>query len=311
MAARYVSQPLQGVIPILPVPFTNRGAVDDESFRKVVEASVGDRVDGLAIFGLASEYAKLTEDERLLLIRSLVDQVSGRVPVIVSITHHSLEVAERQAGEAAHMGATALMVLPPFLLSPGPSAVKAHIRTVAAAVDLPVIVQYAPAQAGADFTLDLLAEIVREYPNLQYLKVDQVPSGPTVSGAVSRGLKAMVGYMGLFLPQDMKRGAVAVMPTVSVAKGLVRLWQLLQENPEEGRRAHQKVLPLLQFMMQSVEMLVAVEKLLLVQRGWIAHDYRRAPRRDLDDWQKREIETLCAEQAEFLGWSVAGRRFAS
>ena len=311
MAARYVSQPLQGVIPILPVPFTGRGAVDEESFRKVVDGCIGDGVNGLAIFGLASEYAKLTEDERLVLIRSLVDEVAGRVPVIVSITHHSLEVAERQAGEAAWMGATALMVLPPFFLSPGPSAVKAHLRAIAAAVDLPVIVQYAPAHASADLTLDLLAEIVCEYPNLQYLKVDQVPSGSTVSGAVSRGLKPMLGYMGLFLPQDVKRGAVGVMPTVSVAKGFVRLWQLLQESPEEGRKAHQRVLPLLQFMMQSVEMLVAVEKLLLVQRGWIADDYRRAPRWDLDEWQKREIETLCAEQSEFLGWSVAGTRFAS
>ena len=137
---------LHGVIPILPVPFQADGAVDEVSFRRVVDVAIEDGAHALAMFGLASEYAKLADSERELLTEALIDQADHRVPVIVSITPHSLEVAVQQAAEAERRGADAIMVLPPFFLSPSVGAVRAHLRAVADSVSLPVIVQYAPAQ---------------------------------------------------------------------------------------------------------------------------------------------------------------------
>jgi 4-hydroxy-tetrahydrodipicolinate synthase len=229
-----IKQELEGVIPILPVPFVSSGAVDEASFRRVVEAAIGDGVHGVALFGLASEYAKLADSERVQLTRALVDQAAGRVPAIISITHHSLEVAKREAVTAAEIGADALMVLPPFFLSPGAEAVESHIGAIAAEVDLPVIVQYAPIETGSSLRAEGLAALHNRHGNFEYTKVDVVPSGPMVTRVKSVGLKAMVGYMGLSLPQDVERGAVAVLPTASVSKAFVHLWKLLDEVP--GRR---------------------------------------------------------------------------
>ncbi len=289
-----------GVIPILPVPFTGAGAVDEISFRKVVDAAIDDGVHGVALFGLASEYAKLADDEKRQLTSALVDQAAGRVPVIISITHHSLEIAKQEAASAARAGADGLMVLPPFFLSPGVDAVQAHIRAIAAEGNLPVIVQYAPIQTGSSLTVDTLVALHESHPNVEYVKVDLVPSGPMITRVTDAGLNAMVGYMGLYLPQDVERGAVAVMPTVSVSKAFVRLWNLLHEDREQGRRFHQQLLPLLTFMMQSVEMLVAVEKVLLHRRGLLASDYCRAPRWNFDDRYRQELDRLCGEYAEWL-----------
>ena len=116
------------------------------AFCAVIDAAIEDGVQGLAMFGLASEYAKLSDAERVHLTKLLVERVAGRVPVIISITSHAIEVARKEAVAAVRAGANALMILPPFFLSPSADAVHKHIATIAAENDVPVIVQYAPAQ---------------------------------------------------------------------------------------------------------------------------------------------------------------------
>jgi dihydrodipicolinate synthase/N-acetylneuraminate lyase len=294
---------LTGVIPILPTPFSANGEIDERAFRKVIDRAVADGVQGLAMFGFASEYAKLADVEKARLIRILVEQTAKRVPVIVSITHHSLEVARKEAAEAVGIGADALMIMPPFFMSPSSEAVQNHIAVIAGETAVPVIIQYAPIQTGSSLTAEILYALHQKYPNLAYVKVDLIPSGPMISKVRSLSgdsLKAMVGYMGLHLPQDFERGAVAVMPTISLARAFIELFGLLESDPEGGRRLHERLLPLLVFMMQSVEVLVVVEKLLLERQGLLASSYCRSPTLTLDAIQIAEIDRFCLGLKEFL-----------
>lgn len=292
-----------GVIPILPTPFNCKGEVEEGDFLQVIEASLADGVHGLAMFGLASEAYKLTDQEKRRLTELLIEQVAGRIPVIISVFHHSLEVAVPEARRAAEAGADAIMVMPPYLMSPGEAAVRGHIGAIASAVDLPVIVQYAPLQTGTSLSPQTLAEIHDEHPNVTHVKVDLVPSGPTISSLKScsqNRLGSMVGYMGLHLPDDVRRGVSAVMPTVSVGRIFVRLFHLLQEDPDQGRKLHERLLPLLNFMMQSVEMLIAVEKQLLVKRGILSSAYCRRPAWTLDSFHLAELEEHVTALAEWF-----------
>jgi 2-keto-3-deoxy-L-arabinonate dehydratase len=88
---------IHGVIPILPTPFTEQGEVDEVSFRNVIDAAIADGVDGLAMFGLASEFLKLSDAEKVRLAQILLEHTAKRVPVIISITHHSLDIARYEA----------------------------------------------------------------------------------------------------------------------------------------------------------------------------------------------------------------------
>ena len=301
---------LTGVIPILPTPFTAEGEVDEVGFRNVIEAAIADGVHGLAMFGMASEYAKLSDAEKVRLTRILVGQTAKRVPVIVSITHHSLEVARKEAAAALRVGADALMILPPFFMAPSPDAVQNHIATIVAETPAPVIVQYAPIQTGASLTADTCVALHKKHPNFGHLKVDLIPSGPMISRlqAVSnKSLKSIVGYMGLHLPNDVARGAVAVMPTVSVSRTFVELFRLLRVDYDQGRKLHERLLPLLNFMMQSVEMLIAVEKVLLQRRGLMASAYCRSPRWTLDAPHVAELDYLCSSLTELLPSPLAAK----
>lgn len=288
------SQPFGGVIPILATPFTPDGAVDEESFRNLIDAAIAGGAHALAMFGLASEYYKLADDERALLIQILVRHTARRCPVIVSITAHSTELAKREAALAAGSGADALMLLPPFFLGPSRQAVARHIQEVAHAVKLPMILQYAPLQTGQIIETAAFEELSKRVPNLKHVKVDMVPAGPTISDLCSRGIACLVGYMGLDLPEDFSCGATGVMPTVSVTAALTEIWRLLDDDPEKARSLHQELLPLLNFMMQSVEFLIACEKEILVQMGVLHSSYRREPAIHLDRAQRAELDLLLA-----------------
>lgn len=294
---------LGGIIPILATPFTESGEVDLESFRRQVEASIQDGVHALAMFGLGSEYYKLADAERSSLTELLVRQANGRVPVIISITHHAREVAVRQARAAVAAGANALMIMPPFFLGPGAAAIMGHIEAIASAVPVPVIVQYAPLQTGRSISPETFAELHRTHPNVTHVKVDTVPSGSTITAlcqASGGSLKSIVGYMGLHLPEDAVRGVAGCAPTVSLGRAFVHLWSLLGQGGDEGWDFHRRMLPLLNFMMQSVEMLIACEKLLLVRRDMISSTCCREPAFRLDNFQLAELDRYVKDLADWL-----------
>ena len=285
-----MSVSLGGVIPILPTPFTPAGAIDEIGFSSLVEAAIQSGVNGLAMFGLASEYYKLTEPEKKLVTSLLIRQANKRCPVIISIVSHATRVAVSEAVAAVEAGADALMVLPPFFLAPSGDAILQHIQQIAASVPVPVIVQYAPLQTGRVIEPQVFARLHSELPNITCVKVDLVPSGPTISHLCSHSIQSMVGYMGLHLLEDFRRGVGGVMPTVSVSAAFAELWRLLPQDPLRASTLHRELLPLLNFMMQSIEFLIAAEKELLVRRGILRSAYCREPAYELDAVQRSELE---------------------
>jgi dihydrodipicolinate synthase/N-acetylneuraminate lyase len=281
---------LGGVIPILPTPFTAQGAIDEEGFARVADAAIGAGVDGVAMFGLASEYYKLADVERDLLAKLLVKRVARRCQVILSVTQHSTRLAVAEARRAAEYGADALMLMPPFFLGTPLSDIIAHIHAVASAVSIPIVIQYAPLQTGRVIDAPTFASICRDLPNIKRVKVDLVPSGPTVSALTTNRVSSLVGYMGLHLPEDFTRGADGVMPTVSIAPAMVKIWQLLDTQHEEAKELHAHILPFLNFVMQSVEFLIACEKELLVEAGILGCAVCREPAYKLDATQRSELQ---------------------
>ncbi len=123
---------LRGVSPVLEVPFHDDESVDYDGFSEVVAHSLGTGVTSVMFPGFASEFHKLAADERQLLRGRLLDQTRSRndVAAIVAVQDHATIVAVRRAVEAVADGADAINLLPPYLLGPSRSAVRAHVRVV-------------------------------------------------------------------------------------------------------------------------------------------------------------------------------------
>ena len=302
-----MSAVIAGVCPIVAVPFLGDGSVDGESFERLVDHLLGEDVGALTLFGLASEFYKLTEAERVdLMVRFLArTSVAGGVNGVVSVTDHSAEVAVIRAREAEAGGADAINVLPPHFLGPSAGAVIAHLDAVLGAVEIPVIVQYAPAQTGSRIEPATLAALAERHPNFSAVKVEALPPGKWVARLLSEtggALDAAVGYAGVQMLDAFDRGAVGVQPGCSFVPIYSEITRLLQSGDRGAAAAlHGELLPYIAYWMQGVELIIQAEKTVLWRRGLISTEYCRAPGYDLDATERVVIEEFLERFDSLLG----------
>jgi 4-hydroxy-tetrahydrodipicolinate synthase len=274
---------IHGVVPVLPVPFAEDQSLDLDAFNEEVRWVVSRPVDGLALFGLGSEYWKLSDDERLALAEKLVESVDGRKPVLLSVTDTNRFHAERFAGKFAEIGADALIVMPPHFMTPKPEKVIDHCRAVADAVaPLQVVIQYSPAYIGVKLSAETFVEMHRRSPNIGYVKVEPRPPGPMVDqiNAASGGrLRCLIGQGGLSLADCRKRGIDGLMPGVAVVEVYRKLWDGLaaEEISDETWDAHDRMVAMMSHTVPSIDMWVASEKHMLAWRGVIDRKVMRDP----------------------------------
>jgi len=290
-----MSKTLSGILPILAAPFTARGELDEDSFQSLVRHLIGCGVSGLTLFGLVTEFYKLTDRERARMQALLLAETSRAEAVagIISITDHSWEVAVRRAQAAEAEGADALMVLPPHFLAPSLAAVRQHLIQVISSVSLPVIVQYAPIQTGLRLAPEFFLQLRDELPNLALVKVEAQPTGQYVGALLGDSggrLGALAGYAGIQMPAVLARGAAGLQPSCSYAEVYVELWRRWRVDRAAFQALHLQLLPYVVEWMQSLEMIIRADKVILQRRGLIASDYCRAQAYALDPAEAAGVE---------------------
>ncbi len=286
---------ISGIVPIVAAPFTADGLVDEDSLQGLVRHLASTGVSALTLFGLATEFYKLSDAERARMQSILLAETAyhPHVAGVVSITDHSWEVAVGRARQAEAQGADALMVLPPYFLGPGEGAILDHLMRVIAAVRIPVVVQYAPAQTGVRVSPETFLRLRERLPNADFIKVETQPPGPYVSQLVTGSggaLKALVGYAGVQMPDALARGAAGIQPGCSFTEVYVALWRRWQSDRPGFQTLHDTLLPYIAYWMQGVELIIKAEKVILHRRGLIASDYCRSPSYALDDRECDQID---------------------
>ena len=295
---------LRGCYPILATPFGSDGEIDGESVGRLVRHFREAGLPGFTMFGLASEFYKLSDADREALIEASFEARARGQTAIVSVTAHSWEVAIKQARRAEEAGADALMLLPPFFLGPSEADLRRHALEVAGAVSLPVMVQYAPAQTGVTVAADFFLRLGEEAPNVRYVKVESVPPGPMIS-AITDGsggvVKCLVGYGGLQLLDALSRGAVGVQPASGVADYYPHILRAFDKGDlDKAYALHADLLPLVNLLMQGIEPLNRLDKIILKERGLIASDYCRAASYEPDEHVLAELDRFVGRIADRL-----------
>ena len=300
-----MAKQISGIVPIIAAPFTNSGALDEDSFQSLVRHLLTTGASALTLFGLATEFYKLADSDRIRMQTHLLTETSQSESVagIISITDHSWEVASQHARTAEAQGADGLMLLPPYFLGPGEDAILDHLKRVIGSVKIPVIVQYAPTQTGVRLLPEVFLKLRDALPNADFIKVESQPPGRYISQLVEGsqgGLKSLVGYAGVQMPDVLARGAVGIQPGCSFTEIYVELWRLWQTDKTAFLVLHKKLLPYITYWMQGVELIVKAEKVILRRRGIIASDYCRSPSYMLDEHEHMQIEQFMSDFAEWL-----------
>lgn len=296
---------IEGIIPIIAVPFTKDGEVDYIGYENIIDYLIQRKVPAITLFGLASEFSKLSDEERFKLAKILTDKTKDtQCKSIMSITDHSYEVARKHAKYFEEIGSDCLMIFPPHFLSPAPNAIIKHINEVCKATKLPVIVQYAPNQTGVKISVDIFVDIRKNNHNFKYLKIETQPPGKYLSEVKKNKIEvdSFVGYAGVQMPDFLSRGGKGIQPGCSFIELYIKLWNLWSEGlHKEFDELFQRMLPYITCWMQGVEFIIQVEKTILMKRGIIETDVCRHPGYSLDEQEINMIDRFLEEFKEELG----------
>lgn len=177
----------RGVIPAITTPFDANGEVDHGFLARHANQLVDAGCTAIVPLGSLGEAATLGFDEKRAILRTLVDALGGRVPVVPGIAALSTREAVALAREAEALGCGGLMVLPPYVYSTDWREMGAHVSAVIEATALPCMLYNNPLAYKTDFGAAQIAELAARHPNLQAVKES--------SGDVRRfvAIRALVG----------------------------------------------------------------------------------------------------------------------
>jgi len=151
-----------GSIVAIVTPFTKEGAVDEERLRELVEFHISSGTHGIVPCGTTGESATLSHEEHRNVIRIVVDQVKGRVPVIAGAGSNSTAEALSLVKFAKEVKADAALVITPYYNKPTQEGLYRHYSYLAKEADFPMVIYNVPGRTGVDIlpaTIGRLAKL--------------------------------------------------------------------------------------------------------------------------------------------------------
>ena len=287
---------MRGVFPILVTPFDERGRIDERSLRRLIDFNLAAGVHGVGI-ALGSEIFRLTEAERDHVTSIVIDQIGGRVPVVVNTGAAGTDLAVFYSQTAERLGADALMIMPPAFLPAGPGEVREYFQAISDAVTLPIFLQDTP---SAPIGPGLARQIAEECSHVRYIKVESLPITTRVADMVAQAGDQLVvfgGAGGGYFIEELRRGAQGTMPFCSQPEAFVGVWNLVQRGDEHAARElfDLTIAPINRIAAQGSGIYYYVHKELLRRRGVIATATVRSPAPPVDQLTRRELADLIDE----------------
>ena len=241
---------LQGCGTALVTPFRQDGSIDDGTLRNLVQWQVESGVDFLVPCGTTGETPTLSHDEWLQVIDITIEVVAGRVPIVAGATSNSTFDAIEKAKEiAARPGVNAILTANPYYNKPTQEGQFRHFKSIAEAVDKPLILYNVPGRTGANLEPGTLARLA-EVPNILGVKEasGNVTQMAEVCNAVPPHFLVLSGDDSLTLPV-IALGGVGVISVAGneIPHEMAQMTRLALANDWPGARAlYRKYLPLMQ-----------------------------------------------------------------
>ena len=267
-----------GIYPILYAFFDRDGAPLREPIVAQVEAAVRHGAHGVAVLGLATETNKLAERERREVMSWTAEAVAKRLPLAVTVAEPSVpgQVAFIRAAKAA--GADWVILQPPAGGFPEAEYIR-FFGAVAERVDVPVALQNAAQFLGVGLSNAGLKTLHRNHPNVCLLK------GEAPAHVIRRliedtegAFRVFNGRGGLELPDNLRAGCAGMIPAPECFDVQVALYERMRRGDEaEAERLYREILPLITFMMSSIDTFICYGKRLTARRLGIAEVHDRAP----------------------------------
>jgi dihydrodipicolinate synthase/N-acetylneuraminate lyase len=309
MSAVIPTEGLRGVLPVAPTVFHEDESLDLDGQRRVTEFLVDAGSAAICVLANYSEQFSLTDAERLQVLDTTLDQVAGRIPVIVTTSAYSARVAHERSRDALERGATMVMLMAPFFgatMTVSEDGVLDYFQRVADGLDVEIMLQDAPL-SPTPLSVPLIAALAREIPQIRHAKIEM----PRTASKI-RALHDVAGddlpgiYDGeeaITLIPDLDAGALATMASATIPEALASVVSDFHAGDRPGAVAEwERILPLIHYENRQCGLVAA--KLVLAEGGVIRSARTRAPFAEVGLPAKDELLELArSRDALALRWA--------
>lgn len=296
---------MKGIFALIQVPFKNSGFdVDYDGFEKLAEyMTTKTGIHGIGLYGMVSEFHKLTDYEKTELTKIFLSAAKrNKVPSYLSITDYSTEVCVNKAREYEKMGVDAIMLLPPSMFNPHIDEIRNHMVSVLEAVEIPVLLQYAPQATGQNIPKEELLAMKDKYENACF-KLEFKPAAANLKPYLDEkpDMIILTGYAGLEMIDLYDIGVKGIIPGGSFTELYVAIYDAyFSGDKKKATKLYNKLEPYLKFWMMTPESLLAIEKEVLVRRGKMKESICRRPCYHLTEKDSQDIDKFLVEFNEYL-----------
>lgn len=290
---------LHGIITVLNTPFTADDALDLPGLARNVQSALDAGVAGFLVPAMASEVGKLTEAEREQLVTTVLETAQGRVPVIGGASASTSAERVAAARRLTELGCAGILVSIPYTDEATYTAAVAEV----AGTDPGFLMLQDWDASGPGVPIPLIARLFDEVPVFRALKVEVPMAGvkySAVLAATGGRLHVSGGWAVMQMIEALDRGVHAFMPT-----GLHPVYTRIHALYAAGRRADaralfDRLLPVLAFSNQHLDISIHFFKRLLHRQGLYATARVRPPMAEFDAHHARVADDLIAYAMQLM-----------
>lgn len=291
-----------GVYIIAATPFLDDDTIDFESIDRLTDFYLEKGVTGITILGMMGEAQKLSPEESKAVMDRFIARVDGRVPVVVGVSNRDMDALAALAEKAMDAGAAGVMVAPYDELDSDEKIYDYYVAVdKAMGSKVPFIYQDFPLSTKAPISTDCLLKIIKDVPRVVMLKHEDWPGLYKVTELRERSeaegirrISVLCGNGGLYLPQELGRGADGAMTGFAYPEMLVGVCDKYAAGDEDAADdLFDMYLPVIKHEQQPGYGL-AVRKETLHRRGVITSAKVRNVEQAMTDADHKDLDKLLA-----------------
>ena len=275
---------MKGVIAIATTPFNNENTIDYESVDSLSEYYLESKVSGVTILGVMGESHKLNIEEQKLLIKRYIKKLFNSVPVIVGVSNPGLDNLELLSKFSMDNGASGVMISGYNGLKNDDQIKNYFNQVIDRTQDIPICLQDYPPTTNVYFSESVINNIMESHPSIEMFKHEDCPGHNKLSrllryrdSNLNKKFSVFVGNGGLYVPQELERGADGIMTGFAFTEMLVTLYDLfVSDEKEKAEDLFDIFLPLIRHE-QQFGIGLGLRKFVLQKRGIIKSLNVRSP----------------------------------
>lgn len=285
----------QGILGVVQTPFTDQGAIDWESHKRLVLDALDSGADGFLVPAVASENAYLAFEEKIELATHVHQIVQSRVPIVWGAGTFDPEEILKVANHATEEGALALLVAISPDLYQDQDRIVPYFHDLSKKTSVPLMIQdWDP--GGQGMRLEIILDLFEKIETFRYVKIETIPAGPkytAVLEATVGRLHVSGGWAVSQMIEALDRGVHAMIPESS----MIRIYRRIDRLYRAGKRSEaqdlfNRLVPVLAFTNQQLDVSIRFFKKLLKRKGIFVTETCRLMSPPFDSIMERIAEEL-------------------